>query len=106
MFTQIKEIFRTYDVNIALNRRESFLEHTDDIPVVFHKSISKIVEDFDRITLFMRDGMVSRTTNPIENYYRQTMPSSIKRIFKTSEGVLNFLDKRGEYWVENISKNV
>ena len=52
----------------------------------------------------MWDGMVSRTTNPIENYYRQTMPSSIKRIFKTPEGVMNFLDKRGEYWIENISK--
>ena len=106
VFTQIKEIFRTYDDNIALSRLESLLEYADDIPVIFHKAINKIVEDFDRITLFMRDGMVSRTTNPIENYYRQTMPSSIKRIFKTPEGVLNFLDKRGEYWVENISKNV
>ena len=86
VFAQIKEIFRTYDVNIALNRLESLLEHADDIPVVFHKAINKIVEDFDRITLFMRDGMVSRTTNPIENYYRQTIPSSINKYLKYLDG--------------------
>lgn len=45
VFTQIKEIFRTYDINIALIKLESLLDHADDIPVVFHKAINKIVQD-------------------------------------------------------------
>jgi len=53
----------------------------------------------------MRDGFVSRTANPIENYYRTTMPDSSKRIFKTPNGALNTW--RGKnYWLNNISKNI
>lgn len=35
--------------NIALSRLESLLKHADDIPVVFHKAINKIVENFEKI---------------------------------------------------------
>lgn len=62
--------------------------------------------DFDRLTLFMFDEKVSKTTNLVENYYRNSTPDHLKRIFKTKERVMNFLDVRKEYWIENISKNV
>ena len=77
-----------------------------EIPSIFPKLIQKIVQDFERLTLFMRDGLVSRTTNPIESYYRNTIPDSLKRIFKTQEGVLKFLNVRRDYWIKNISKNI
>lgn len=106
VFTEIKEIFRTYNLEIAINRFEVLLKIIDDMPKVFHKFIQKIGADFDRLTLFMREDFVSRTTNPIENYYRNTMPDGLKRIFKTTKGVSNFLDIRRDYWLQNISKNV
>lgn len=106
LFTGIKEIFRTFDMNIAINRINALLNISNDIPKVFHKFIRKIKDDFERLTLFMRDGLVSRTTNPIENYYRTTMPDSLKRIFKTPHGVLNYLDIRRDHWLNNISKNI
>ena len=77
-----------------------------DIPVIFLKTIKKIVEDFEKLTLFMRDGLVSGTTNPVENYYRNTIPDPLKRIFKTNYGDLNFLNVRKEYWIEHIAKNI
>jgi hypothetical protein len=106
LFTEIKEIFRTYNTNIANERLNILIEKSNEIPRVINKFIQKIEEDFERLTLFMRDGFVSRTTNPIENYYRTTMPDSLKRIFKTSHGVLKYLDVRKNYWLNNISKNI
>jgi transposase-like protein len=104
-FTRIKEIFRTYDLNIAIHRLEETLKISNDLPKILHKPIQKIIEDFNRLTLFMKDGFISRTTNPVENYYRNTIPDNLKRTFKTQKGTLNFLNARKEHWIENISKN-
>jgi transposase-like protein len=104
--TEIKEIFRTFNLNIAINRLETLLTHITEIPKLFHKPIRKILQDFDRLTLFMRDKLVSRTTNPIENYYRNTIPDPLKRIFKSPDGVLNYLNTKKEYWIRHISKNI
>ena len=106
LFSEIKEIFRTFNMDIAIYRLNELLKKTNEIPRAFNKFIQKIEDDFERLTLFMRDGFVSRTTNPIENYYRTTMPDSLKRIFKTPEGALKYLDIRRDYWVEHISKNI
>ena|GEM_PF-1558489 len=89
-----------------LTRLNGLLEKSNATPKIFHKIIQKIEDDFERLTLFMRDGFVSRTTNPIENYYRTTMPDSLKRIFKTPHGTLKYLDVRKNYWLNNISKNI
>ncbi|MCS3924730.1 hypothetical protein J2T59_001819 [Methanosalsum natronophilum] len=78
----------------------------EEIPHLLHKSIDKIIKDFERLTLFMVDEMISRTTNPIENYYRQTLPDSLKRIFKTPSGILNYLSVKRGYWEGNISNKV
>lgn len=94
IFTEIKEIFRTYNLDIAINRLESLFKRLKEIPSIFFKPVQKIVKDFDRLTLFMRDCMVSRTTNPIESYFRNTIPDPLKRIFKTQSGVANFLNLR------------
>jgi hypothetical protein len=51
-----------------------------------------------RLMLFMRDGLVSMTTNPVENYYRQTDSESMKRIYRTSRGVLSYLAQKMAYW--------
>lgn len=106
LFTEIKEIFRTFNIYIAIDRLNELLKKSNEIPRVFYKFIQKIEEDFERLTLFMIDGFVSRTTNPIENYYRTTMPDSLKRIFKTPHGALKYLDIRKDYWLNNISKNI
>lgn len=106
LFTEIKEIFRTFNINIAIDRLNELSKKANEMPRVFNKFIQKIDDDFERLTLFMIDGFVSRTTNPIENYYRTTMPDSLKRIFKTTHGALKYLDIRRDYWLNNISKNI
>ncbi|RZB30853.1 MAG: hypothetical protein AEth_00807 [Candidatus Argoarchaeum ethanivorans] len=55
-FTKIKEIFRTYDLNIAIKRLNKLLDKYDDIPRVLQKWIrKKIIPDFERLNIFMRE---------------------------------------------------
>ncbi len=106
VYTEIKEIFRTFDLNIAIDRLETLFKRIKEIPKVFHKLTRKIILDFERLTFFMRDGLVSRTTNPIESYYQNTVPESLKRVFKLPCGILNYLNTRREYWIGHFSKNI
>lgn len=104
-FTDIKNIFRTYDENVAIERLERLLSEYDNIPRVLQRYIrKKILPDFERLTLFMRDGCVSKTTNPVENYYRQTDPDQIKKKYKTSQGMLSFLARKMDYWTMKLGR--
>ena len=98
-FTEIKEIFRTYDYNIAIKRLETLLDRFNDVPPVLQRYIrKKILPDFGRLTAFMRDGLISRTSNPVENYYRQTDPEAIKKKYRTVRGILSYLERKMRYW--------
>ena len=69
-FTDIKNVFRVYDEEIAIEMFETLLDDFDAIPSVLQKCIrKKIIPDFDRLTAFMRDGFIARTSNQCENYY-------------------------------------
>jgi len=47
-FTEIKEVFRIYDENIALKRLKRLLDNFDDILAVLQKLIAKkILPDFN-----------------------------------------------------------
>ena len=60
--------------------------------------MDKAMMDFDRYTTYLRDPMVSKTSNPVEEYYRQTSPEKVKRIYKSSKGVMKYLRKRAGFW--------
>jgi len=106
-FTEIKNVFRTYDLRGAQERLERLLDEYDDIPVVLRRYIrKKLLPDFERLTLFMRDGLVSRTTNPVENYYRQTDPEQIKDKYKTAQGILSYLARKMDYWTAKLGRDL
>jgi len=87
-FTEIKEIFRTYDENIAMERLESLLDEYDDVPCVLQGYIrKKILPDFERLTQFMRDPFVSRTTcSKIEDFWHAKLRLSKSRRELLSSG--------------------
>ncbi|CAD7766816.1 MAG: hypothetical protein DNFNHJIP_00216 [Candidatus Argoarchaeum ethanivorans] len=81
--TDIKNVFRVYDEEIAIELFETLLDDFDAIPSVLQKCITeKIIPDFDRLIAFMQDGLIARTSNQCENYYRQTDPGEIKHKYK------------------------
>ena len=104
-FTAIKNVFRTNDLQIAQERLERLLDNYWEIPRGLRGFIAgKIQPDFERLTLFMRDSLVSKTTNPVENYYRQTDPESAKKVYRTSRGVLSYLAQKMVHWTVNFGR--
>ena len=98
-FTDIKNVFRVYDEDIAIEMFEMLLDDFDAIPSVLQKCIrKKIIPDFDRLIAFMQDGLIARTSNQCENYYRQTDPGEIKHKYRTPRGILAYLARKMEYW--------
>ena len=49
--------------------------------------------------------ILKKTLNKVENYYRQTKPEKIKKLYKTKNGILRFLDYQMENWTEKTHKN-
>jgi transposase-like protein len=104
-FTAIKNVFRTDDLQVAQKRLERLLNDYWGIPRVLRGFITgKLLPDFERLTLFMRDGLVSKTSNPVENYYRQTDPESTKKRYRTSRGVLSYLAQKMTYWTVKFGR--
>lgn len=103
--TELKNVFRTFDEKTAIERLESFIEKFDDIPKVLQQIITKtMLPNFQRLTQFMRHNYISRTSNPNENYYRQTDPEQIKKKYKKIEGFLNYTHLKMQYWTKKHGK--
>ncbi len=97
-FTDIKNVFRVYGEETAIELFETLLDDFDVIPSVLQKYImEKIIPDFGRLIAFMQDGLVARTSNQCENYYRQTDPGGIKHKYRTRPGILAYLSRKMEY---------
>ena len=56
-----------------------------------------IVIQLHRYIQYLDYENIEKTSNKVENYYRQTNPEKIKKIYKTKNGILTFLD----YYMEN-----
>ena len=91
---------------IATQRLERLLDKFNNIPKFLQKFIkNKIVPDFQRLTQFTRNHNIPRTTSCNENYYRQTLPDELKRKYKTTNGIINYLLKQMENWTGKHRKN-
>jgi len=67
-FTEIKNIFCTFDEKTAIKSLKIILEKFEDIANVLQGFIAKkILPDFQRLTQFMRHLYISRTTSLGEN---------------------------------------
>lgn len=79
-FTELKNIFHTYNEETAIQRLKTLLEKFNDIPKVLQRYLNKkILPDFQRLTHFMRSTFIERTSNKVENYYRKPDPNQIKK---------------------------
>jgi transposase-like protein len=98
-YEEIQGIFNTNNYETAKQRFNKILSKFDNIPRLLQRFVTKkILPDFQRLTQFMHDPNISRTTNQVENYYRQTLPKAIKRIFKTPEGLSTYLKLKENKW--------
>ena len=95
-FKEIREIFDTTNYETSLNLLDKLLSNLDDIPQFLQRFIiKKILPNLTRLTQSMRDPKIARTSNQIENYYRQTLPKAYKRKYKTIK-MQNWTQKQGK----------
>jgi len=92
--------FKTY--NDAKNLYKKLLSEINEIPMIFRKIIKKkFVSNFKLYVNHLNDKNISKTSNKIENYFRNTLPKSIKRIFKTKNGLKDQITIQKEKWEIN-----
>ena len=104
-FTDIKNIFRTYNLKTSNQRLKMLLNNFDRIPRVLQRFIKqKIVPDYKRLTNYMENHKIPRTSNTVENYYRQTEPEQIKKKYKTITGILTYLHHKMKNWTQKHIK--
>ncbi|MBV1730331.1 MAG: transposase, partial [Methanobacterium sp.] len=60
---------------------------------------------FQRLIQFTRNQNIPRTTSCNENYYRQTLPDELKRKYKITNGINNYLQKQMQKWTKKHIKN-
>jgi len=66
LFNEIKNIFRTYNEKTAIQRLEALLEKFSHIhPVLKRYLTKKIILDFQRLTKYMKDPNIQRTSNSV-----------------------------------------
>jgi len=106
-FTDIKNIFSIYNEKTAKSRLKALLKKFNDIPKVLQRYLTKkILSDFEILTYFMKDSIIVRTSNPVENYYRQTDPDQIKKIYKIAQGILSYLTQKMKKRTQKHGKHI
>ena len=102
---ELKNCFRQKSTKEAINKFKQYLQNYMSIPVVLKDFIRKhIINHFHRYVQYLDDENIEKTSNKVENYYRQTNPEKIKKTFKTKNGILTFLDYQMQNWTQKHNK--
>ena len=102
---ELKNCFRQNSTKEAIEQFGQYLQNYMAIPVVLKDFIRKhIINHFHRYVQHLDDENIEKTSNKVENYYRQTNPEKIKKLYKTKNGILTYLDYQMENWTENHIK--
>lgn len=96
---QIFEIIDSKNYKTAKNLFKKLIKEINNIPQAFRIIIrKKFLVHFKRYIHYLKDNNISKTTNKIENYFRTTLPKSIKRIFKTTQGLKEYTTLQKQKW--------
>ena len=102
---ELKDCFRQNSTKEAIEKFKQYLQNYRPIPEVLKDFIRKhIINHFHRYVQHLDDKNIERTSNKVENYYRQTNLEIIKKLYKTKNGILTFLDYQMENWTEKHLK--
>ena len=76
---ELKDCFRQNSTKEAIEHFKLYLQNYRAIPVVLKDFIRKhIINHFHRYVQHLDDENIEKTSNKVENYYRQTNPEIIK----------------------------
>jgi transposase-like protein len=104
---ELKDIFRAPDFNECLHRFNHFITNLNPDKEYLVKFVNKhVVKNFNRMIPHYFDSLIERTTNKSENYFRQTDSDRIKKWFKKSSGILDYLYLKMESWTYKTLREI
>ena len=99
------EIIHETNYYLAKQKYDEYINNYEEIPEVLQQFMEKHIINFiDRYLLYLKNPQIEKTSNKVENYYRQTNPEIIKKLYKTKNGILTFLDYQIKNWTEKHLK--
>ena len=102
---ELKNCFRKNSKQEAIEQFKQYLQNYSAIPVEFKDFIRKyIINYFHSHVEHLDYENIEKTSNKVENYYRQTNPKIIKKLYKTKNGILTFLDFQMQNWTQKHIK--
>ncbi|AMK16016.1 transposase [Methanobrevibacter olleyae] len=102
---ELKNCIIQYSSKKAIDKFKNYLQDYDSIPEVLMQFVNKhVLYHFKRYIEYLDDENIEKTSNKVENYYRQTNPEKIKKTYKTKNGILTFLDYQMKNWTKNHIK--
>ena len=102
----LKNCFRQNSSKDAINKFKQYLQNYTTIPAVLKDFIQKhIINHFQRYIQYLDDENIEKTSNKVENYYRQTNPEKIKKTYKPKQGILTFPHYQMKKWTKKTRKN-
>ena len=84
---QFTEIFHETNYYLAKQKYEEYINKYKEIPEVLQQFMEKHIINFiDRYLLYLKDPQIEKTSNKLDNYYRNTDPEIIKSDTKLEMG--------------------
>ena len=103
---EFTEIFHETNYYLAKQKYEEYINRYEEIPEVLRQFMEKHVINFiDRYLLYLKDSLIEKTSNKLDNYYRNTDPEIIKKRYKTRNEILSYLYYQMIDWTDKKEKD-
>ena len=103
------ELFMAFKEQQTWNKAKNYIEmlkreiinFPDFLQEYINNNFMPIYKKYIKFLLKKHNGKLDSTDNRLENYFGNTLDKHIKRIYRTKEGVFNYIMERKNGWIEN-----
>ena len=97
---RIANIYDTDTSKAAIRRFKTIYHQIDQFDDNTQKYLKNLNNKFDKTIEYNKNPQIPRTNNKIEGYFKITLPSHIKRIYRTREGLIRWIRLQKIRWME------
>ena len=97
---RIANIYDTDNEKAAKRRFKTIYHQLDQFDDNTQKFLKNLNKKFDKTIEYHKNPQIPRTNNKIEGYFKITLPSHIKRIYRTREGLIRWIRLQKIRWME------
>ena len=102
------ELFHQQSFEKAISFLELLKRELKNFPKILQDYLNKnFFPEYRKYLVFLEKpfiGKLESTNNKLENYFGNTLDKQTKRIYKTPEGIFDYIMARKDGWIENQKK--